>query len=107
MRWITVMVDITASTHSTGAIAFHFSNSAPMMISTIRSGRSMKPFHGTPGANRADHHRRAVREVERDGACAVGAGRDIDHHGDPSHHVYVSADNGDGEGGGAGGIGSS
>ena len=40
MRWITVTFESTASTHSTGAMRFV---SAPMMISTMRSGRSRKP----------------------------------------------------------------
>ena len=40
MRCTTVMFPNTAMTHSTGAI---LSNNAPMMIKTMRSGRSRKP----------------------------------------------------------------
>ena len=40
MRCTTVRFPSTAITHSTGAM---WSNSAPMITSTTRSGRSMKP----------------------------------------------------------------
>ena len=40
MRLLTVMIDSTSSTHSTPAMR---SVKAPIMNSTMRSGRSMKP----------------------------------------------------------------
>ena len=71
MRWITVIVDSTAISHSTGAMRL---NKAPMITSTRRSGRSMKPTR-----QEAD---------ERFGAGARVADHDgADHHEGGQDHV--------------------